>query len=162
FLTDTYVTIDPTAPEIAEATILAAEQIRRFGMTPKAALLSHSNSGSRDSASSLKMREAAALLRDIAPDLGADGEMHGDAARDRAAWLTMCAAAARRRATAPALEAHGEMRGAAALDPARRQRVFPHSTLEGEANLLVFPGLDAANIALTTSKPLTEALHVGP
>ena len=128
FLTDTYVTIDPTAPEIAEATILAAEQIRRFGMTPKAALLSHSNFGSRDSASSLKMREAAALLRDIAPDLEADGEMHGDAA----------------------------------LDQALRQRVFPHSTLEGEANLLVFPGLDAANIALTTIKTLTEALHVGP
>ena len=128
FLTDTYVTIDPTAAEIAEATILAAEQIGRFGLTPKAALLSHSNFGSRDSASALKMREAAALLREIAPDLEADGEMHGDAA----------------------------------LSPLLRQRVYPNSTLEGEANLLVFPSLDAANIALTTIKTLTEALHVGP
>ncbi|MBE0693919.1 MAG: NADP-dependent malic enzyme [Aquamicrobium sp.] len=128
FLTDTYVTIDPTAAEIAEATVLAAEQIRRFGLTPKAALLSHSNFGSRDSASALKMREAAALLREIAPDLEADGEMHGDAA----------------------------------LSPSLRQRVYPHSTLEGEANLLVFPNLDAANIALTTIKTMTEALHVGP
>ncbi len=128
FLTDTYVTLDPTAAEIAEATILAAEQIRLFGLTPKAALLSHSNFGSHDTPSALKMREAAALLREIAPDLAADGEMHGDSA----------------------------------LSPLLRQRVYPHSTLEGEANLLVFPTLDAANIALTTIKTLTEALHVGP
>ena len=128
FLTDTYVTVDPTAEEIAEMTILAAEEIRRFGLEPKAALLSHSNFGSRDSASALKMRHAATLLRKLAPDLQADGEMHGDAA----------------------------------LSVELRDRVYPHSTLDGEANLLVFPNLDSANIALTTIKTMTEALHVGP
>ncbi len=128
FFTDTYVTVDPSAEEIAEMTILAAAEIRRFGIEPKAALLSHSNFGSRDSASALKMRKAAALLKAAAPDLVADGEMHGDSA----------------------------------LSETLRQRVFPHSTLTGEANLLVFPNLDAANIALNTIKALTDALHVGP
>ncbi|MBO6716374.1 MAG: NADP-dependent malic enzyme [Rhizobiaceae bacterium] len=128
FLTDTYVTVDPTADEIAEMAILAAEEIRRFGLEPKAALLSHSNFGSRDSASALKMRSAAAKLRKLAPDLQADGEMHGDSA----------------------------------LSVELRNRVHPHSLLEGEANLLVFPNLDSANIALTTIKAMTEALHVGP
>ena len=128
FFTDTYVTIDPSAREIAEMTLLAATEIRRFGLTPKAALLSHSNFGSRDSASALKMREAAAILREMAPDLEADGEMHGDSA----------------------------------LSEALRHRVYPNSTLSGEANLLVFPNLDAANITLTAVKTMTDALHVGP
>jgi len=128
FFTDTYVSVDPSAEEIAEMTTLAAAEIRRFGIEPKAALLSHSNFGSRDSASALKMRKAAALLRTAAPDLVADGEMHGDSA----------------------------------LSETLRQRVYPHSTLTGEANLLVFPNLDAANIALNTIKAMTDALHVGP
>ena len=128
FFTDTYVNLDPSAEEIAEVTVLAAEEIRRFGLEPKAALLSHSNFGSKDSPSALKMREAAALLKRIAPDLETDGEMHGDAA----------------------------------LDESQRQRVFPHSTLRGEANLLVFPNLDAANITLNTVKAMLDALHVGP
>ena len=128
FFTDTYVSVDPSAQEIAEMTILASEEIRRFGLTPKAALLSHSNFGSRDSASALKMREAAAILRKTAPDLEADGEMHGDSA----------------------------------LSAVLRQRVYPHSSLKDEANLLVFPSLDAANIALTTVKTMMDALHVGP
>ncbi|TWG49582.1 malate dehydrogenase (oxaloacetate-decarboxylating)(NADP+) [Aminobacter sp. J44] len=128
FYTDTYVDIDPSARQIAEMTILAAEEIRRFGIAPKAALLSHSNFGSRESKSALKMQEAAALLRELAPDLEADGEMHGDSA----------------------------------ISPALRQRIYPHSTLTNEANLLVFPNLDAANITLTTVKAMTDALHVGP
>ncbi len=128
FFTDTYVTVDPSAEEIAEMTMLAAEEISRFGIEPKAALLSHSNFGSRDSPSALKMRAAAKILRRIAPGLQADGEMHGDLA----------------------------------LSEQLRQRVYPHSTLKGEANLLVFPNLDSANIALTTVKQLTDALHVGP
>jgi len=128
FLTDTYVTVDPSADEIAEMTMLAAEAIGRFGITPKAALLSHSNFGSRDSPSALKMREAAEILKRIAPDLECDGEMHGDSA----------------------------------LSEDLRKRVYPHSALKGEANLLVFPNLDSANIALTTIKAMTEALHVGP
>lgn len=128
FFTDTYVTVDPTAEEIAEMTILAAEEIRRFGIEPKAALLSHSNFGSRDTPSAKKMREASEILKRIAPDLESDGEMHGDAA----------------------------------LSENLRHRVFPHSALKGEANLLVFPNLDAANITLTTVKSMLDALHVGP
>ncbi|MGB6118359.1 MAG: NADP-dependent malic enzyme [Mesorhizobium sp.] len=128
FFTDTYVTVDPSADEIAEMTVLAAEAVSRFGIVPKAALLSHSNFGSRDSDSARKMREAAEILRRIAPDLEADGEMHADAA----------------------------------ISEDLRRRAFPHSNLKGEANLLVFPNLDAANIALNTAKAMTDALHVGP
>jgi malate dehydrogenase (oxaloacetate-decarboxylating)(NADP+) len=128
FLTDTYVTVNPTAAEIAEMTVLASEEIRRFGIEPKAALLSFSDFGSRDAPSSLKMREAAEILRRIAPDLEFDGEMHADTA----------------------------------LSEPLRQRVYPHSKLKGEANLLVFPNLDAANITLTALKEMMDALHVGP
>ncbi len=128
FMTDTYVSLNPTAEEIAETTIMAAEEIRRFGLVPKAALVSHSNFGSRDSDSATKMRRAAAILREMAPDLEADGEMHGDSA----------------------------------ISEILRRRVMPDSTLKGEANLLVFPNLDAANITLGVVKTLTDALHVGP
>jgi malate dehydrogenase (oxaloacetate-decarboxylating)(NADP+) len=128
FFTDTYVTVDPTAEEIAEMTVLAAEEIRRFGIVPKAALLSHSNFGSRDSPSALKMRRAAEILRDIAPDLECDGEMHADSA----------------------------------LSESLRARIYPNSALVGEANLLVFPNLDSANIAMSAVKQMTDALHVGP
>ncbi len=128
FFTDTYVTIEPSAEEIAEMTILAAEEIRRFGIVPKAALLSHSNFGSRDSASAAKMRRAVELLHAQAPDLCVDGEMHADSA----------------------------------LNEELRNRVYPHSILNGEANLLVFPNLDAANITVNAVKCMTEALHVGP
>ncbi|WP_417772435.1 NADP-dependent malic enzyme [Stappia sp.] len=128
FFTDTYVTIDPSAREIAEMTRLAAEEISLFGITPRAALLSASNFGSRDMASAGKMREALELLRQIAPDLQVDGEMHGDSA----------------------------------LSEAMRNRVMPNSRLTGEANLLVFPSLDAANIALNLVKVMTDSLHVGP
>ncbi|MEW9808057.1 NADP-dependent malic enzyme [Mesorhizobium marinum] len=128
FLTDTYVTVDPTADEIAQMTVLAAEEIRRFGIEPKAALLSLSDFGSRDAPSALKMRQAGEILRRIAPDLEFDGEMHADTA----------------------------------VSEALRQRVYPHSRLKGEANLLVFPNLDAANITLTALKQMMDALHVGP
>ncbi len=128
FFTDTYVTVDPTAEEIAEMTVLAAEEIRRFGIEPKAALLSHSDFGSRDTASAAKMRQAAELIARLAPDLECDGEMNADSA----------------------------------LSPQLRQRVFPHSRLKGEANLLVFPNLDSANIAMSTVKQMMDALHVGP
>ena len=128
FFTDSYVTVDPTAEEIAEMTVLAAEEIRRFGIHPKAALLSHSDFGSRNSPSALKMREAAQILKRLAPDLECDGEMHGDTA----------------------------------ISEALRHRVYPHSTIKGEANLLVFPNLDSANITLSTVKQMMDALHVGP
>jgi malate dehydrogenase (oxaloacetate-decarboxylating)(NADP+) len=128
FLTDTHVTVDPSAEEIAEMTVLAAEAVRRFGIEPKAALLSHSDFGSRDSPSALKMRRAAEILKRIAPNLESDGEMHADSA----------------------------------LSESLRAKIFPHSTLKGEANLLVFPDLDAANITLTALQQLMDALHVGP
>ncbi|WP_455474762.1 NADP-dependent malic enzyme [Bartonella sp. B30(2025)] len=128
FLTDTYVNEDPSAEEIAEMTVLAAREVEAFGITPKAALLSHSNFGSKNTKSACKMRRATEILAQLYPDLEADGEMHGDAA----------------------------------LSEAFRNHVFPDSRLKGEANLLVFPTLDAANIALNLIKNLTNALHVGP
>ena len=128
FLTDTYVTPDPSAEEIAEMTQLAARHIERFGIEPRAALVSHSNFGSHDTASARKMREALQILRRDAPDLEVDGEMHGDAA----------------------------------LSAEFRERTMPQSRLAGDANLLVFPNLDAANIALNLLKVMTDALHVGP
>ncbi|MDI1302205.1 MAG: NADP-dependent malic enzyme [bacterium] len=82
FICDTYVNPDPTAEQIAEMTLQAAEAVKNFGLTPKVALLSHSSFGSEDTASAAKMRKAWRLLRDIAPELEVEGEMHGDAALD--------------------------------------------------------------------------------
>ena len=128
FLTDTFVSEDPSADELAEMAGLAAEEIHRFGIEPKAALLSLSNFGSRDTPSSRKMRAALDIIWKQHPELEVDGEMHGDVA----------------------------------LSEALRSRVMPNSTLKGEANLLLFPTLDAANIALNLLKVATSALHVGP
>lgn len=128
FFADTYVTFNPTAEEIAEATVLAAEEIKRFGITPRAALVSHSNFGSRESESATKMRHALQLVREAAPDLEVDGEMHGESA----------------------------------ISEELRRRVMPHTTLNDEANLLIFPNLDAANITLGVVKSMTDGLHVGP
>ena len=80
FFCDTHMNIDPTAEEVAEMTLLAADAVRRFGITPRAALLSHSNFGASNSPSAKKMREALRLVREDAPDLQIDGEMHADAA----------------------------------------------------------------------------------
>jgi malate dehydrogenase (oxaloacetate-decarboxylating)(NADP+) len=82
FLCDSYVSHDPTAEEVADMTMLAAEEVRRFGIEPKVALLSHSNFGGRSSRTSDKMRAALAILREQAPTLEVDGEMHADAALD--------------------------------------------------------------------------------
>ncbi|MBR0555262.1 NADP-dependent malic enzyme [Ciceribacter sp. L1K23] len=128
FFTDTFVTYNPSAAEIAEMTVLAAQEIRRFGITPRAALVAHSNFGSRDSESARKMREALVLVRELAPDLEVDGEMQGGSA----------------------------------LSESLRKRAMPDSTLTGEANLLVFPNLDAANISLGIVRTMMDALHVGP
>jgi malate dehydrogenase (oxaloacetate-decarboxylating)(NADP+) len=128
FLTDTYVSVDPSAEEVAEATLLAAAHIERFGIEPRAALVSHSNFGSADTMSARKMRAALDILSRQAPRLEVDGEMHGDAA----------------------------------LSEELRRRLMPASRLSGEANLLVFPSLDAANIALNLVKVMSDALHVGP
>ncbi len=84
FIADTYVNPDPSAEQLAEMTLLAAEEVRRFGLTPKVALLSHSSFGSSSAASAQKMREAYRILSERAPDLDVEGEMHGDAALDEA------------------------------------------------------------------------------
>ncbi|BAT60928.1 NAD-dependent malic enzyme [Variibacter gotjawalensis] len=128
FMSDTQVAVDPNAEEIAEMAVLAAAHVRRFGLTPKIALVSHSNFGSYDSPSSQKMRKALALLMESHPDLEVEGEMHGDAA----------------------------------LNPVIRERVFPHSRMKGEANVLIMPNLDAANISYQLVKALGDALPVGP
>ena len=129
FICDTYVNFDPTAEEIAETTLLAAEEIRRFGITPKVALLSHSSFGVADTTSARKMRAALALIERQAPALEIDGEMQGDAA----------------------------------LSAEIRMRVFPSSRLKGDANLLVMPTLDAANIAFNLLKTAAgDGITVGP
>jgi malate dehydrogenase (oxaloacetate-decarboxylating)(NADP+) len=129
FICDTYVTPDPDAENIAEMTLLAAEEMKRFGLTAKVALLSASNFGSVDIPSAAKMRRALQLITERAPQLEVDGEMHGDAA----------------------------------LSEEIRLRVFPRSRLRGEANLLVMPTLDAANIAFNLLKTASGGgVTIGP
>jgi malate dehydrogenase (oxaloacetate-decarboxylating)(NADP+) len=129
FIGDTYVNRDPSAEELAEITRLAAEALRRFGLVPKVALLSHSNFGSDDSDSARKMREVRRLVMARVPGLEIDGEMHGDAA----------------------------------LSEAIRSRVHPDSPLKGEANLLIMPNLDAANISFNLLKITGgEGVTIGP
>ena len=128
FLTDTHVRQNPTAEEIAEIALASAGHVTRFGITPKIALLSHSDFGQSDSASAVKMREALALIEERDPSLQVDGEMQADSA----------------------------------LSEVVRDRVLPGSRLKGSANVLVFPNLDAANIAFQFAKVLADALPVGP
>jgi malate dehydrogenase (oxaloacetate-decarboxylating)(NADP+) len=129
FLVDTHVNYDPTADELAEITVMAAEEMQRFGIHPKAALLSHSNFGSSNQPSAIKMRKVLELLRVQAPWLEVDGEMHGDIA----------------------------------LDPASRTTIMPRSTLVGEANLLVLPNIDAANISYNLLKTAAGGnIAIGP
>jgi len=129
FICDTYVNENPSAEEVAEMTLMAAEEVRRFGLVPKVALVSHSNFGSWPSASGTKMARARDLVEARAPDLEVDGEMQGDAA----------------------------------LSEEIRLRAYPESRLKGEANLLVMPNIDAANIAFNLLKMSGgEGVTVGP
>ncbi len=129
FICDTYVNDNPTAEQICEMTILAAEEMRRFGVTPKAALLSHSSFGTSDAPTASKMREALKLIMAQAPDLEVDGEMHGDAA----------------------------------LSEEVRMTAMPNSRLKGDANLLIMPTLDAANIAFNLLKTSAgSGITIGP
>ena len=129
FVVDTHVNYDPTAPELAKITIMAAEEMRRFGFKPKAALLSHSNFGTSNEPSAIKMRQTLALLQQQAPWLEVDGEMHGDVA----------------------------------LDDAFRKALMPNSTLHGDANLLVMPNIDAANIGYNLLKMAAGGnIAIGP
>ncbi|MCG3187004.1 MAG: NADP-dependent malic enzyme [Rhodocyclaceae bacterium] len=129
FIADTYVHAEPNADEVAAIAAMAADEVRRFGIVPRVALLSHSNFGSADSVSARKMRTARALLRAAVPDLEVEGEMHADAALSREI----------------------------------RARVHPEAELTDEANLLIMPNIDAANIAFNLLKVINgEGITVGP
>ena len=129
FLVDTHVNYDPTAEQLAEITIMAAHEMKRFGIRPKVALLSHSNFGTSNEPSAVKMRETLAILQKDAPWLEVDGEMHGDIA----------------------------------LDGDTRAIQMPNGTLHGDANLLVLPNIDAANISYNLLKTAAGGnIAVGP
>jgi malate dehydrogenase (oxaloacetate-decarboxylating)(NADP+) len=129
FVGDTYVNYDPSAEQLADMALLAAEEVRNFGIQPKVALLSHSTFGTQDTPTSIKMREVLAALKTRAPDLEVEGEMHGDAA----------------------------------LDEQIRKAAFPNSQLKGQANLLIMPSLDAANISFNLLKVAAgDNLTIGP
>jgi len=129
FIADTYVNADPTAEQLAEITLLAAEEIRRFGITPQVALVSHSNFGSSSHPQARKMQAALGLINEREPSLEVDGEMHGDAA----------------------------------LSTYVRCTVLPNSRLRGDANLLIMPTIDAANISFNLLKIAAgSGLTLGP
>ena len=128
FICDTLVNEDPTAEQVADMTLLAAAHVRRFGLEPRVALLSHSNFGSAVSPSARKMRRARELVHQAAPDLEVEGEMQADTA----------------------------------LSERVRERLFPGARLHGQANLLVMPTLDAANIAFNLARSLGNGISVGP
>ena len=128
FLADTHVRYDPSAEEIADTAIACAHHVRRFGIEPKIALISHSDFGSADTPSARKMRDALRILETRAPELEVDGEMQADAA----------------------------------LSLAARQRVVSNSRIQGPANVLIFPNLDAGSTALQLTRVIADALPVGP
>jgi len=128
-LVDTHVNVDPSAEELAQITINAAEELRRLGISPRVALLSHSNFGTSDAPCAAKMRRTLELIRALAPSLEIDGEMHADCA----------------------------------VDAQLRKSIMPNSTLKDDANLLVCPGIDAANISYNLLKTIAgNNVAVGP
>jgi malate dehydrogenase (oxaloacetate-decarboxylating)(NADP+) len=128
FVCDTHVTLEPSAEELAEMTLLSAQEVRRFGIEPKVALLSHSNFGTFRDSSAVRVRTAVELVRERAPALMVDGEMHGEDA----------------------------------ISEEIRNRILAHSNLEGAANLLVMPNMDAAHICYTLLKVIGGGVSVGP
>ena len=129
FISDTYVNNEPTSQEIAEITMMAADEVKRFGLTPKVALLSHSNFGTETSKSATKMSGALDIIEQLDPNMEIDGEMHGDAA----------------------------------LNELIRHRAHPDSKLNGEANLLIMPTVESANIAYNLLKMVSgDGITVGP
>jgi malate dehydrogenase (oxaloacetate-decarboxylating)(NADP+) len=128
-IVDTHVNENPNAQELAEITVMAAEELERFGIQPRAALLSHSNFGTYNSASAQKMRAVLPLVREAKPDLEIDGEMHGDTA----------------------------------IEAKVRMKIMPNSALTGDANLLVMPNIDAANISYNLVKSAAgNGIAIGP
>ncbi len=128
FFCDTHVNPNPSVAQISEMTMMAVEEIRRFGIVPKVALLSHSNFGSWEDGSAKKMRDATKDIKQRAPDLEVDGEMHGDTA----------------------------------LSEAVRKVLMPNSSLKNDANLLIMPNIEAANISFNLVKVLAEGIPIGP
>ena len=128
FLTDAFLTPDPSVEQIIQTTRASIELVRNFGVTPKVALLAHSNFGTSQYPSALKMRNATRILREAHPEIEIDGEMHAYTA----------------------------------MNEQLRNTIFPGANLNGSANLLVMPNLDAANIALGIIRSLTDALLIGP
>ncbi len=129
FICDTYVNRQPTASQIVEMTLLAAAEVRRFGMVPSVAMLSHSSFGSSGDWDAQTMRDALVRINELDPDLAVEGEMRGDAA----------------------------------LSHATLERVFPGARLKTEANLLVMPSVDAANISYNLLKVAAgNGITVGP
>lgn len=128
FIADAYVNYDPDAQKISEISILAANEMMRFGIVPKVALVCHSNFGSTDHPSAVKMREALKLIHKNMPELECDGEMQSDCA----------------------------------LLEESRSRIYPKSILKGEANLLIMPNQDAANITFNALRTLAGGISVGP
>ncbi|HXR51697.1 MAG TPA: phosphate acyltransferase, partial [Steroidobacteraceae bacterium] len=129
FIADTYVNETPTAEQLARIALQASEQVRSFGLPPKVAFISHSNYGSSKRESALRSREAYEIFRTLAPDVEADGEMHGDAAL---------------------------------LEVIRKENLM-ESSLHGEANILICPNIDAANILFNVLKAISSgASTMGP
>lgn len=128
FFCDPYVNLNPTAFQLAEMAVIAAEQVRQFGIVPKLALLSHSNFGTYNDDSAIKMRQALSKIRELSPSLEVEGEMHADAA----------------------------------LNENIRLKTFPNSILKGQANLLIMPNLDTANIAFNMIKAMADGQPIGP
>ena len=128
FLCDTYVNKEHSVEDLVEMTLMASAAVRRFGIEPKVALVSHANFGSSDSETAAKMRAAVARLHKEHPELEVDGEMHADSA----------------------------------IDESIRLRSLPNSRLQGSANLIIMPTLDAANISFNLLKVLGNGLPVGP
>lgn len=129
FIADTYVIDNPTAEQIAQGTLMAAKEIKRFGIQPKIALLSHANYGALNNENSIKMQKALQLIRERDANLEIDGEMQADLA----------------------------------LDENMRKQVFPETTLNGTANLLVMPNVEAANISYNLMRVhATNGITVGP
>lgn len=128
FFCDPYVNLNPTPCQLAEIAVMAAKQVRKFGIVPKLGILSHSNFGTYHDESALKMRQVFSKIKSIAPELEVDGEMHADSA----------------------------------LNEIIRMKTFPNSKLTGQANLLIMPNLDTANIAFNMVKVLADGQPIGP
>jgi malate dehydrogenase (oxaloacetate-decarboxylating)(NADP+) len=129
FIADTFVNDEPSAEQLAEIGVMACDELRRFGITPRVAFVSHSMFGSSTRPSAQRMRRAAERFKALQPGTSCDGEMHGDAA----------------------------------LSADVRKTFLPDSTLEGEANLLLLPNIDAANILFNVLKVTGgHGVTVGP